>query len=836
MRAILPSLLIRSGFNYFLRHPWQLLLALVGISMGVALVLAVDIANNAAKASFKHSAAQITGTATHRIINDLDKLDETIYANLYKQPGMPLLAPVITAKVQIDGQDKQFQLIGIDMLAEINFQRSLLGKIEQMPGLDQWLTDPNTVVISRSAADLLEVDVSDRIHIKHSGKSFDLEVKAISSLETVNSQSLLVVDIATAQWLSGKANDLSYIDVILENDAVADFESRLPEGAKLVDISQQTESVLGLSEAFELNLTAMSLLGMLVGIFLIYNAISFSVVQRRNLLGRLRSIGVSSTQIYMVIMFEALLLGLTGTLIGIILGTVLGQQLTLIVATTISELYYDINAQAVSVHPVSLLKAGLLGIAGTLTAAWIPAIQASRTKPLTTLSRAALEQSIHRHIPFLAIGGTVFVSSGFIIAFLLPGDVMTGFAGLFVIIIGFVCLIPWLLSTLSKLLAIFSKKYIWQISVKDLDRHISRLATATAALMLALSTSIGIAIMVDSMRLTVEDWLADLLTGDLYISSTGFDDNAFLPESFVDEVIHLDNVNDYSLYKNFKITIEDKKRWLVAARLSSQSRQGFDFMGSDPQQVWHAFQKGDIIISEPLAYRLTLAAGDQLSLLTLNGEREFNIAGVFKDFASEHGRLFIHRDEFQQHWLDNRINTVALFSETSSPEALEQQLLKIIRSPDEINITDANEAIKESLKIFDQTFKITEVLRLLAIFVAFIGIFSALMAILLERKKEFAILRAVGLTQSQVGQLILIESIMLGLIAAFMAVPVGLAMSWILTDVIQYRAFGWSMPFRISLEPIIVATFLGGFAALAAAIYPAWLASRRNPAEMLRED
>lgn len=836
MRLIVPPLLFRSGLNYFLRHPWQLLLALVGISMGVALVLAVDIANSAAKASFKHSAAQITGTATHRIINDLDKLNEDVYANLYKKPGMPPIAPVITTKVEIEGQAKRFQLIGTDILAEINFRRSLVGNIDEMPNLDQWLTDPDTVVISRSAADFLNVGVSDRIHVKYLGKSFDLEIKAISSLDTVTSQNILLVDIATAQRVSGKNNYLSYIDVILENDAVADIESLLPEGAELVDISQQTESVLGLSEAFELNLTAMSLLGMLVGIFLIYNAISFSVVQRRNLLGRLRSIGVSSTQIYIVIMFEAFVLGLIGTLIGIILGTLLGQQLTLIVATTISELYYDINAQAIIVHPISLLKAGLIGIAGTLAAAWIPAIQASRTKPLTTLSRAALEQSIHRQIPFLAIGGTVFVLSGFIIAFLLPGDVITGFVGLFVIVIGFVLIIPLLLSSLSKLLAIFSKKFIWQISVKDLDRHISRLATATAALMLALSTSIGIAIMVDSMRMTVEDWLADLLTGDLYISSTGFDDNAFLPAGFVDDMINLDNVNDYSLYRNFKIKIEDKKRFLVAARLSSVSKQGFDFLGSDKQKVWNSFEQGSIIISEPLAYRLKLGAGDKLSLLTLNGERQFNVAGVFRDYASEHGRLFIHLNEFQTHWLDSRINTVALFSEKLSPLELEQLLLDKTQAPDDIIITYSKDAIKESLSIFDQTFKITEVLRLLAIFVAFIGIFSALMAILLERKKEFAILRAVGLTQSQVGQLILIESIMLGLIAALMAVPVGIAMSWVLTDVIQYRAFGWSMPFQISLEPIIVATFLGGFAALAAAIYPAWLASRRNPAEMLRED
>jgi putative ABC transport system permease protein len=836
MNSIVPPLLFRAGINYLFRHPWQLLLALTGISMGVTLVLAVDIANSAAKASFEHASEQVRGTATHRIVNDLDRLDEAIYANLFRKPGMPPIAPVVSTKVQIEGYEERFQLIGMDILAEANFRRSLVGNMDQMPGLDQWLTDPEAVMISRSTASFLKVKVSDRIHVKHLGKSFDLEVKAISELESDSSRGILLVDIATAQRISDRKKYLSYIDVLLENHAASDIESLLPESVKLVDISQQTESILGLSAAFELNLTAMSLLGMLVGVFLIYNAISFSVVQRRNLLGRLRSLGVTSAQIYILIMLEAIVLGVLGTIIGILLGTLLGQQLTSIVAATISELYYDVNAQATSVYPVSLLKAGLVGIVGTLAAAWIPALQASRTKPLTTLSRAALEQSIHRQMPFLALAGTVLVLTGFLVSFLVPGNVITGFIGLFVIVIGFVLTIPLLLSRLSRLLSTFSGNLIWQMSVKDLDRHISRLATATAALMLALSTSIGIAIMVDSMRVTVEDWLADLLTGDLYIAAQGFEDNAYLSAGTIENLIDHDAVSDYSLYRNYKIRIGDKKRSLVAARLSPKSKKGFDFFYADREKVWAAFDQGAVIISEPLAYRLQLDTGDSISLLTLKGEREYEVAGIFRDFASEHGRLFMPIDEFQKHWQDKRINTMALFSNELSPEQLESKLYGLVQTSEKIIITRTKDVIEESMAIFGRTFRITEVLRLLSIFVAFVGIFSALMAILLERKKEFAILRAVGLTQSQISQLILVESIMLGLIAALLAVPVGLAMAWVLTDVIQYRAFGWSMPFQFSLEPIVVANVMGCLAALIAAIYPAWLASRRNPAPMLRED
>ena len=836
MGSSVPPLLVRAGINYLIRHPWQLLLALVGISMGVALVLAVDIANSAAKASFKHSAEQIRGTATHRIVSDLDRVSEATFINLFKTPGSPPIAPVIAKKVRVEGYAESFELIGIDMLAEANFRRSLVGNLTDGPALDQWLVDPGAVMISRSAAKYLNVIVDDSFKVSYQGKDYKLKVKGISELDTDSSRSVLVVDIATAQRILKLHKSISYIDVILHENTVTDFKNQLPDGVSLVDIGEQTQSILGLSDAFELNLTAMSLLGMLVGIFLIYNAISFSIVQRRNLLGRLRSLGVTAAQIYWVILLEALMLGFTGTIIGMLLGTLLGQQLTAIVAATISELYYNINAEAISLQPLTLLKAGLVGMLATLIAAWIPAIQASRTKPLTTLSRAAFENIIQKRLLFFAMTGVVIVTAGFLITFILPGDVIMGFIGLFVIVIGSVLMIPIILSRLSRILSLFSVNLIWQMAVKDLDRHISRLATATAALMLALSTSIGIAIMVDSMRTTVEDWLADLLTGDLYIAPQSFEDNAYLSRATIDELIKLDAVSDYSLYRNFKIQIENRKRNLIAAKLSDQSRKGFNFIQGDMKQVWADFDNGAVIISEPLAYRLKLGTGDKIRLMTLTGEKQFPVAGVFSDFASEHGRLFIHLDEFQRHWQDQRINTMALFSSSLSSEQLEKQLYDNIKTSEKIIMTRSSEVIQESMSIFDRTFRITEVLRLLSIFVAFIGIFSALMAILLERKKEFAILRALGLTQKQVSQLILIESVMLGLIAAFFAVPVGMVMAWVLTDVIQYRAFGWSMPFQLSLEPVLVAILLGALAASIAAIYPAWLASRRHPAPFLRED
>jgi len=209
---------------------------------------------------------------------------------------------------------------------------------------------------------------------------------------------------------------------------------------------------------------------------------------------------------------------------------------------------------------------------------------------------------------------------------------------------------------------------------------------------------------------------------------------------------------------------------------------------------------------------------------------------VFRDFASEHGRVFLDLAHYRRQWLDTQVNTIALFSSTGDTGAL-QEAVNIRFSDDfELSFTAAREIYRESMAVFDRTFRITEVLRLLSVAVAFVGILSALMAVQLERRKEFAVLRALGLTRGQVSLLIMIESAVLGLLAALLAVPAGLAMAWVLTDAIQYRAFGWTMPFLMNATPLGWTLLLGVAAALLAGLYPAWQASRHDPAPQLRED
>jgi putative ABC transport system permease protein len=831
-----PPLLLRAGLRYQLRHRWQLLLALIGIVTGVAVVLAVDLANQAAKASFAQSATELRGAATHSIVGVDGRVPDSLYRDLATSPGHPPLAPVIEARTRLAADARPLRLVGLDLFAETAFRDRLPSLVQDSASLGDWLSQPGAVVLSSSAAADLGVTVGDPLEVTFEGAVQRLKLFAIGDDDSLASRDLLVVDIATAQAVTGLQGALSRIDAILDADALTWIGERLPSGVRLVEVAAQLSDTAGLSAAFELNLTAMSLLALLVGVFLIFNAISFSIVQRRRLFGRLRAIGVRDTEIGRLVLLEATVLAIVGTLLGTLLGYWLGQGLTRIVAATVSELYYQVSADAAQLHPASLAKAWALGIAGTWFAAWLPARQAARPPPLTTLSRAALERDTRRRIPLMAWMGSVLLVLGLVAALSLPGGVITGFAGLFVLLIGAALLTPAAVRLAHLVLDRLAPTGVWRLAVRDLDRHLSRLSTATAALMVALAASVGVAVMVDSMRGAVSDWLQDLLNADLYVAAPGFADGASLPAAVVAEARRLPQVRAYSSYRNIELPHDGAPLRLIAAELAAPSRIGFELIAADGPEPWGSFDRGAILISEPLAYRLSLRPGDSLPLLTDNGERPFAVAAVFRDFASEHGRLFIARDHYSRHWDDPEVDTLALFAAARDAGALLSAANERLAADHELVFTPAAGIYDESMAIFDRTFRITEVLRLLSLSVAFIGVLSALMALQLERRKEYAILRALGLTRLQVSRLIVIESGLLGLIAALLAIPVGLAMAWILTAAIQLRAFGWSMPLTLSEGPLLTALITGLFAALLASLYPAWRSAQQHPAPQLRED
>jgi putative ABC transport system permease protein len=372
------------------------------------------------------------------------------------------------------------------------------------------------------------------------------------------------------------------------------------------------------------------------------------------------------------------------------------------------------------------------------------------------------------------------------------------------------------------------------MGVRDLDRHLSRLGIAVAALMVALSASVGVGVMVESMRGSVNTWLSDLLRADLYVAAEAFDQGASLEPAIVDAVTRLQTVQALSRYRERSLPVGGRRVEVIGAHMTAQSRQGFVFLNASAS-LWKAFDTGAVLVSEPLAYHLGLKPGASLQLPTPSGPLTVQVAAVFRDYASEHGRIFIDETVYRRAWPDQQASTLALFARDADVNAMRRELSELA-AHHAIVITPAGAILQESMAVFDRTFRVTEVLRAVSLIVAFIGVLSALMALQLERGKEYAVLRALGLTRGQVAGLISGESLLMGLLAACVAIPTGVLMAWVLIESVQKRAFGWTMPFSIDGTLLLQTLLVGLLAAGLAAIYPAWRSAQRDPAPQLRED
>ncbi|HEY0093037.1 MAG TPA: ABC transporter permease, partial [Archangium sp.] len=264
----------------------------------------------------------------------------------------------------------------------------------------------------------------------------------------------------------------------------------------------------------------------------------------------------------------------------------------------------------------------------------------------------------------------------------------------------------------------------------------------------------------------------------------------------------------------------------------------YRFKEGDPERVWKDWEAPDaVLVSEPFAFHRRISVGDSVELATDQGPRRFRVVGVYFDYGSDAGTLLMPRSTYLHHFDDARVSGVALYAAPGQDvDALVSQVRERAGDTQVLGIS-SNRALREtSLEVFDRTFTITHVLRLLAVGVAFIGVLSALMALQLERAREFAVLRATGLTPRQLWGLVSLQTGLLGVLAGLFALPLGVVLAYVLVHVINQRSFGWTLQLLVDPGVLLQALALALLAAGLAGLYPSWKMSRANPAMALREE
>ena len=856
--------LLKTGLRYLLRRPLQSILCILGVALGVAMVIAIDLANGSAARAFELSTETVAGRATHQIVGSGAGLDEAVYRRLKVELGVREAAPVVESyAIAVELDQQPLRVLGVDAFAEAPF-RSYLGQ-GNAPLRQNDLTDffvrPDALLIGQETAARYGLRLGDALTLRAGDARRTMRIAGILNPADERSRraldGLAIVDISTAQELFNMAGRLSHIDLIADERTEAGralldrIRAILPPGAAIVKPSARSQSVESLTDAFRLNLTALSLLALVVGMFLIYNTITFSVVQRRPIIGTLRCLGVTQAEVFRQVLLETLLLGAIGGVLGIGLGILLGRGAVGLVSQTINDLYYTVNVRSVDVDPWTLAKGFGLGLAASLLAALAPAYEATSIPPITALRRSAGEQRVRWLLPRVALAGLVMLAVGAAML-LLSRALVVNLGGIFFVLIGLALASPMatigLMGALQPLLDRLAG-LVGRLSARGVVNAISRTAIAIASLMVAVSVIIGLQSMINSFRTTVESWLDASLTADVYIAppATGINaSNATIAPSVVADFEALPDVSDVTLFRRVSVDFrtadaEYRPASLLAIR-SNRERSARTFVWTlrPADGLWASMAGQDEVqVSEPFANKYGITPqNNRLLLRTDQGERAFQVVAVYYDYASDAGVIVMRHETYRRYWQDAQISSLALYvnpAQVSDLGAFVDQLRRRFAGRDLV-ISANRELRADALAIFERTFTITGALNLLATVVAFIGVLSALMALQIERTRELGMLRANGMTLRQLWRMTLLETGLMGGTAGLLAMPTGFLLALILVYIINLRSFGWTIRLDLQWETFAQAMLVAVVSALLAAIYPMLRLGKLEIARAIREE
>jgi putative ABC transport system permease protein len=840
-----------ASVRHLLRHPAQLVLALVGLSVGVGTIIAVDIATASSGRAFQLSSQAVNGAATHEINGGPQGVDERLYVELRSRGAAgsggvrPALAPVVEGYVTVG--ERTMQLIGIDPLADPELNATGSDVRPEAGDPTRWFTQPGAVVMAASTAKQLGLSVDQEFQVDVDGKTYRAVLLGIIADDKAGYDSLILTDIAQAQEWLDNAGRLSRIDVRVPDGAAGEMaaallRTRLPTGVQLEQAQGRTHQSVDMTAAFTTNLQAMSMLALLVSTLLIYGAISFAVVQRRRIIGILRALGATRGNVFTIVLTEAAVLGIVGAGLGLLLGLVIGRGLVQLVSQTINDLYFVVAVNETVLPATSVVKALLAGFGTALAGAWLPALEVAGSTPQLGLRRSVLEARAVTLARKLLIASGAFAAASAVVALTSGRSLLAGFVALFLLLLSAATLTPAVLRVLARAAARVAGRVspVARLVFGDVAASLSRTGVAVAALGMALAAMIGVSIMVESFRESLRDWLGRTLRADIYVTAPG--PGAGRPERKIDAellkaLLATPGVVDYGMSRRVTLGLPQGPIPVDAVQLARGGYANMALTVGDPGRTWAAFEKGDIVISEPLAYRTRLNPGDTLALPTDAGPRTFRIAGIYREYGNDRGTVLMSLPVYREYWHDDGVTAVGFYVDRGRPlQQVMTDFRDLARGKQSLLIRSNAQLRDLSMSIFERTFVITRVLYWLAAGVAAIGLVSALLAWELERSHELAILRSLGLTPGGAAVLIEGQTGFMGLVALLAAIPAGLLTAWLLIDVVNRRAFGWRIDVHLSGAQFVNALLLAIAAAVVAGLYPARRVARAAIAADIREE
>ena len=829
-------------------EPVRTALTILAIALGVAVVLAMDLAATAATGSFDSSMETLAGDSDLEIIS-AGGVPENVVGTLSALPyPVKVSARIEDYAVAVDTKHS-YPLLGLDLIAEGEGHEDVASasSMERPEDALKYLGEYNSIWVGES----LGLKTDDRISLLINDQAREYVVRGVYADANGNAAAI-VMDIAAAQYALNRYGRVDRILAKVQSPLPLEewqrrFQQALPAGVEVRPAGTGTTENRRMLSAFRWNLKLLSYIALVVGAFLIYNTISVSVVRRRAEIGIVRALGASRGDVLAAFLGEGASFGLVGALLGLPLGRVMASGAVKLMSATVESLYVSSRPGSIALNTESVLLAIGIGVGVAVASAYSPAREASLVPPVEAMARGRREYAVrvHKTRDFLLaalLGVAAAVASR---APAIGGKPLFGYFATLLLIVASALAIPAVVDVTTR----FSSQLLGRIfGVEALlaSRSLSGSLRRTSVLVGALSTAIAmmtaVGIMVGSFRETVLLWMGDQLPADLYMRPAGeaaADRHPTITPELADAIAALPGVAAINRLREYEISYDGMPAGLGSIELRVlRSYHKADFLSGRPTNdvLAELRDANAVIVSEPFANKHHVQRGDSITLSLGNAKAAFRIADVFYDYSSERGGILMDRDTALHYLPDPAPSNVAIYVKPDASLETVRAEIERAAAGHRVLIFSNRDLRREALRIFDRTFAITYALEAVAVLVAVMGVVGALLALVIDRRRELGLLRFLGAASGQVRKLIVIEAGLLGLLATFAGVALGFALSLILVFVINKQSFGWTIRFHWPVAVLLGALTVVYAATVLAGLYPASVAVRLNPIEVVHED
>lgn len=819
-------------------HPARALLALAAIALGVALGVAVHLINASALNEIGLAARQIAGEADLVVRGPRAGFDETLYPRLAGLPRVEAANPAVELEVALADRPDGLRIIGFDPLRAAQVQPALL---PEQRNLVSELFDADAILLSPAAAQWLGLKAGDTLELAVGTRPVALKVIGLLP-QGAYRQRLGVMDIASAQWRLARLGRLNRIDLKLRPGTDVErfrreLQAMLPAGVQATTPESEGERGASLTRAYRLNLDMLALIALITGAFLVFSSQFLALLRRRVQLGLLRALGVTRGTLAALLIAEGAAIGVAGSVLGVLLGYGLARYAVALGGADLGAGYFRSITARLDTAPGTLAFFLTLGVLFAVLGAGASAWETARRPPAQAL-RAGDEEPGPGRLP-AAWWGAASIAAGVLLASApaIDGLPLAGYAAIAFVLLGAVLVMPRLAAAALERVPLPAYAP-FAAAIAQLKATPRQAAISIAAIVISFSLMVAMLIMVGSFRTSLEAWLERMLPADLYLRAAHGGETGFLSPEEQARIAAAPGFERVEFLRAQNLLLgPDRPPVTLLARPIAPAAAERTLPMIAPPLVPRADEPPPVWVSEVASEIYGLRQGDKVRLPIGDTPLFYTVAGIWRDYARQNGAIAMDRELYLRITGDRLASDAALWLVRGASVFDARRLLRE-RLPESaaVEIATTREVRAASLAIFDRTFAITYALEAAAVVIGLFGVSVSFGAQALARRREFGVLRHVGMTRREIGTMLACEGALVAALGAASGLATGWAVSLILIHVVNRQSFYWSMELSVPWLPLAGLAALIVAAAAATAVWSGRAAMRDEVIRAVRED